>query len=234
MEQEKTLKGTRWQPSHAEQSWAELRTDRTYTKVSVEAEDEIVIAGKKTPIVPQSMMNMQTCKPFPGHNISFYIFFGRTAVLSSSLHLPAHFHTPSAALPSQLCCLSECAVQDHGYDLDWNKKNPFCPFQQILRRKQQVRKTQNVKLHTLKIAKYPQKVWFVSKCFILADTIHLCLAALTNYCLQTGSTDAARAKPAPQSMLSKQQHNRKHSSMENVHWQTFSAFNCALFNWYYS
>lgn len=127
MEQEKRLKGTRWQPSHAEQSWAELRTDRTYTKVSVEAEDEIVIAGKKPPIVPQSTMNMQTCKPFPGHNISFYIFFGRTAVLSSSLHLPAHFHTPSAALPSQLCCLSECAVQDHGYDLDWNKKNHLSP-----------------------------------------------------------------------------------------------------------
>lgn len=85
MEQEKRLKGTKWQPSHAEQSWAELRTDRTYTKVSVEAEDEIVIAGKKPPIVPQSTMNTQTCKPFPGHNISFYIFFGRTAVLSSSL-----------------------------------------------------------------------------------------------------------------------------------------------------
>lgn len=193
MKQEKRLKGIRWQPSHAEQSWAELKTDSK--KVSVEAEGESVMAGKKTLIVPQSMMNMQTCKPFPRHNISFYIFFGSTAVLSASLHLSAHSHTSSAALPPQLCCWSDCAVQDHGYDLDLNKEKPLYSLQnRYSRESNRWENTQNVKFYALKIVKYPPKVWFVRKCFRLADTIHLCLAALTNYCLQTGSTDAAPAK----------------------------------------
>ena len=139
----------------------------------------------------------------------------------------------TAAL-SQLCCYSERAMRDHWYYLELNNKTLHPHQKRYSGRKQQVRRNQNVKLHPFKIVKYPQKIWFVSKYFRLADTIHLCLAALTNYCLQTGSTDALRAVTAVQSMLRKQQHNRKHSSMENVHWQTFSAFNCSLFNCYYS
>lgn len=121
MEQEKRLKGTRWQPSHAEQSWAELKTDRTYKSVS-RSWGWKCNGWKKTLFGPQFMVNMQGCKPFPGHNICFYIF-GSPAVLSSSLHLPAHSPTSSAALPSQVCCWSECAVQDHGCGSGRKQKN---------------------------------------------------------------------------------------------------------------
>lgn len=192
---------------------------RTYAKVWGSRSWGGNCNGWKKPISSQSVIT-SLCKP---------CLFLRVHFILHLLWQQSCLKFSSVVLLVWVCCARSLVLS--GVE----QKNSFAPLQKrYLGRRQQVRRNQNVKLHPFKIVKYPQKVWFVSKYFRLADTIHLCLAALTNYCLQTGNTDALRAIPAVQSVLSKHQHDRKHSSVENVHWQTSSAFNCSLFNWYYS
>lgn len=181
MEQEKRLKGTRWQPSHAEQSWAADRQD-LHKSISRRWKCN---GWKKTPqLFLSPWWTCQPANPFP-------------AIIHLHLLHLLWQHSCLKFFSSFACSVVLLVWVCSARSWMWSgleQKKSFTPPKQILRRKQQVRKTQNVKFYPLKIVKYPQKVWFVRKCFGLADTTHLCLAALTNYCLQTGSTDAAPAK----------------------------------------
>lgn len=105
----------------AKPCWTELSWRQTGpTKVS-EAEGESVMAGKKKQFVPQSMMNMQVCKPFPGHNICFYIF-GSPAALSSSLHLPAHSRILCSTAFSGVLLVWVCCARSRTWIWTYRKK----------------------------------------------------------------------------------------------------------------
>lgn len=135
-------------------------------------------------------MNMQVWKPFPGHNICFYIF-GSPAVLSSSLHLPAHSCILCSTAFSGVLLVWVCCARSRTWIWTYRKKISH-PSKTGTQEKATGEKNSECQILYFENCTIPPQ--FVRKCFRLADTIHLCLAALTNYCLQTGSTDAAPAK----------------------------------------